>query len=164
MIMSCLLDSLDRMVMFGIIFEPVMFIWCVSLQCFYGGMLLHAFADSGSCISYICCLHTSTGCLVAGIHEYNVEGVCGFIRVVFYEQILAAQPASSIIPHHGPIIPSARYSALTCWSLMRLQVGNDWHSEQNRPGTAWVGRIERALHGQAEKTGQQWPLNNRFWL
>ena len=69
MIRSCLLDSLNRMLMFGIIFEPVTFIWCVSLYFFlYAGMLLHAFADGGSCMSDVCSLHASAGCLVAGIH------------------------------------------------------------------------------------------------
>ena len=50
-------------------------------------MLLHAFADGGSCMFDVCSLHASTGYLVAGIHVYNVEGVCGFVWVVFYEQI-----------------------------------------------------------------------------
>ena len=50
-------------------------------------MLLHAFADGGSCMSDVCCLHASTACLVTGIHVYNIEGVCGFVWVVCYEQI-----------------------------------------------------------------------------
>ena len=50
-------------------------------------MLLHAFTDGGSCMSDVCSLHASTGCLVAGIHVYNIEGVCGFVWVVFYELI-----------------------------------------------------------------------------
>ena len=60
---------------------------CFFIVFFNGGMLLHAFADSGSCMSYVCSLHASTGCLVAGIHVYNIEGVFGFVRVVFYEKI-----------------------------------------------------------------------------
>ena len=50
-------------------------------------MPLHAFADGGNGMSDVCFLHASTGCLVTGKHVYNVEGVCMFVQVVFYEQI-----------------------------------------------------------------------------